>query len=187
MDVILLMAAVFALCFLADKGYTKLFKSKQQHRSGMAVRQNKRYGSMGFVLVAIGVAALVAHAGNKAVLIGGIILVVLGIGLTVYYLSSGIYYDEDGFLVEALGKKGVTYSYRDIVHQQLYTVQGGSAIIELHMADGSAVQVVSTMPEYDKFLNYAFLRWCAQKGLDPENCPFHDISVGCWFPEREEA
>ena len=84
MDVILLMAAVFALCFLADKGYTKLFKSKQQHRSGMAVRQNKRYGSMGLVLVAIGVAALVAHAGNQAVLIGGIILVVLGFGLTVY-------------------------------------------------------------------------------------------------------
>jgi hypothetical protein len=54
------------------------------------------------------------------------------------------------------------------------------------MADGSAVQVVSTMPDYDQFLNYAFARWCAQKGIDPENCEFHNVANGCWFPEREE-
>ena len=186
MDILLLAAAVFGLCFLIDKGYTRIFRSKAQHRSGLAVRQNKRYGSMGVVLVAIGVAALVASAGNQAVLIGGIILMILGAGLVVFYLSFGIYYDEEGFLVESFGKKGATYRYCDILHQQLYAVQGGSAIIELHMADGSAVQVVSTMPDYDQFLNYAFARWCAQKGIDPENCEFHNVANGCWFPEREE-
>ena len=187
MDVILLIAAVFGLCFLVDKGFTRLFRNKRQHRSGLSVRQNKRYGSMGLVLMAIGVAALVASAGNMAVLVGGIILVVLGMGLVVFYLSFGIYYDEDSFLVESFGKKRKEYRYHDIVHQQLYLLQGGGTIVELHMADGSAVQLVSIMPDYDKFLNFAFARWCAAKGLDPENCPFHDTANSCWFPEKEEG
>ena len=185
MDILLLAAAVFGLCFLIDKGYAKLFRNKQQHRSGLSVRQNKRYGSMGFVLMAIGVAALVSAAGNRAVLIGGIILILLGAGLTVFYLTSGIYYDDESFLVETLGKKPSTHFYRDICFQQLYTMQGGGSIVELHMKDGSAVQVVSTMPDYDKFLNHAFARWCVQRGIDPENCEFHDVTNSCWFPEKE--
>ena len=186
MDILLLIGAMFGLCFLVDKGYTKLFRSKAQHRSGLSIRQNKRYGSMGFVLMAIGVAAMVASVENTAVLVGGIILLVLGAGLTVFYLSSGIYYDDDSFLVESFGKKAVTYAYRDICFQQLYTMQGGGTIVELHMADGSAVQVVSTMPDYEKFLNHAFLRWCREKGMDPENCAFHDTANSCWFPDKEE-
>ena len=185
MDILLLAAAVFGLCFLIDKGYAKLFRNKQQHRSGLSVRQNKRYGSMGFVLMAIGVAALVSAAGNRAVLIGGIILILLGAGLTVFYLTSGIYYDDESFLVEILGKKPSTHFYRDICFQQLYTMQGGGSIVELHMKDGSAVQVVSTMPDYDKFLNHAFARWCVQRGIDPESCEFHDTANSCWFPEKE--
>ena len=178
---------VFGLCWLVDKGYTKLFRSKAQHRSGLSVRQNKRYGSMGFVLMAIGIAALVAAEGNKAVIVGGVILMVLSACLIVFYLSSGIYYDEDCFLVESFGKRRVTYRYQDIVHQQLYTVQGGSLIIELHMVDRTAVQVVSNMPDYEKFLNHAFDRWCYQKGIDPKSCLFHDTQNGIWFPEKEEA
>ena len=185
MGILLVAALVIGLCFLVDKGFTHLFRSKAQHRSGMAVRQNKRYGSMGLVLVVLGIAALMASAENRWMLIGGLILMALGVCLIVYYMSFGIYYDDESFLVESFGKKPVTYRYRDIVHQQLYMVQGGSMIIELHMADSSAVQVVSTMPDYDRFLNHAFTRWCQQKGIDPENCDFHDISVGCWFPERE--
>ena len=187
MDILLLAAAVFGLCFLIDKGYSKLFRGKKQHRSGLSVRQNKRYGSMGFVLMAIGVAALVSAAGNRAVLIGGVILILLGAGLTLFYLTNGIYYDDECFLVETLGKKPATHFYRDICFQQLYTMQGGGSIVELHMKDGSAVQVVSTMPEYDKFLNHAFTRWCAEKGIDPESCEFHDITNSCWFPEKEEG
>lgn len=187
MDVILLIAAVFGLCFLVDKAFTRLFRSKKQHRSGLSLRQNKRYGSMGMVLIAIGAAALVASGGSKAVLVGGILLGLCGLGLTVYFLTSGIYYDDDSFLVEAFGKKPVTYRYKEIVHQQLYVLQGGGIIVELHMVDGSAVQVVSSMPDYDKFLNHAFTCWCKQKGIDPESCEFHDPSNSCWFPEKEEG
>lgn len=178
---------VFGLCWLLDKGYTKLFRSKAQHRSGLSVRQNKRYGSMGFILFVLGVAALIFAEGNTALLVGSGILMVLGAGFVVFYLTFGIYYDEDSFLVESFGKKPLTYFYRDIAGQKLYTVQGGSLIIELYMTDDSVVQVVSTMPDYEKFLNYAFSRWCAQKGIDPEACDFHDTANSIWFPGKEET
>ena len=187
MGYLLIAAAVFGLCFLLDKGFAKVFRGKAQHKSGLSVRQNKRYGSVGLLLVIIGIVALFAADGNTALFVGGILLILMGAGLIVYYMSFGIYYDDEGFLLENFGKKGVVYRYGDILHQQLYTVQGGSMIIELHMADGSAVQVVSTMPDFDKFLDHAFARWCAKKGLDPESCDFHDVSVGCWFPAGEVA
>ena len=187
MDIFLMVVAVFGLCFLVDKGYSRLFRSKAQHRSGLSVRQNKRYGSMGIVLTVIGIASMATSAGNKTMLIGGGILIAMGCALAVYYLSSGIYYDDDGFIVESLGKKQMSYRYRDILHQQLYVLQGGGIIVELHMADGSAVQVVSSMPDYDKFLNHAFTHWCRQKGIDPASCAFHNTENSCWFPEKEEA
>ena len=185
MEIILVIVAAFGLCFLVDKGFTRLFRSKAQHRSGLSVRQNKRYASFGLVLMAIGIASLVTAAGNRVMIVGGILLAIVGMCLIVYYLSFGIYYDDDGFLLESFGKKSISYRYRDIVHQQLYNVQGGSVIIELHMTDGSAVQVVSTMPDYDRFLDHAFTHWCRQKGIDPQNCAFHDVSACCWFPKGE--
>ena len=42
--ILLIAAAVFGLCFAVDKAFAKLFRSKAQHRSGRAVRANKRYG-----------------------------------------------------------------------------------------------------------------------------------------------
>lgn len=184
--VALFAAAVLGLCWLADKGYTKLFRGKAQHKSGLSLRQNKRYGSIGFVLAVIGLTALITGLDNTAVMVGGIVLMALGIGLVIYYMSTGIYYDEDAFLWESLGKKHSIYRYDQILYQQLYVMQGGGTIIELHMDDGKAIQVVSTMPNYDKFLRYAFGRYCHQKGLDPENCSFHDPENSLWFPAKEE-
>ena len=37
---IVLMAAVFGLCFLVDKGFAAIFRNRSQHRSGKAVRLN---------------------------------------------------------------------------------------------------------------------------------------------------
>ena len=184
--VLIVVAVTFGLCFGLDKGFTKLFRNKAQHRSGMSVRQNKRYGSMGFVLAVIGFAALITtNFDNVALLIGSGILLLVGAGLVVYYLSSGIYYDEDGFLVESLRRKRQTYRYEQIVHQQLYVLQGGGMIVELHMANGKAVQVVSNMSGYREFLNYAFLAWCRQKGINPETCDFHKPEEQLWFPMKE--
>lgn len=189
MDVILVAAAMFGLCFLLDKAYTKLFRSKAQHKSGLSVRQNKRYGSIGLVLFVIGVAAFLSGLGepNTALIVGSILVAVLGIGLIVYYMRSGIYYDDEGFLVESIGRKTAAYRYDQIIHQQLYVLQGGGIIVELHMQGGEAVQVVSNMTDYDRFLNHAFRHWCRQKGIDPEECEFHDPENSLWFPAKEEC
>ena len=90
--VLIVVVVTFALCFGVDKGFTKLFRNKAQHRSGMAVRQNKRYGSMGFVIAVIGLAALITTDFDRVfLLVGSGVLLLVGAGLVVYYLSSGIY------------------------------------------------------------------------------------------------
>ena len=40
--------------------------------------------------------------------------------------------------------------------------------------------------EIDKFLDTAFTGWCAQRGIDPAACGFHDTDNSCWFPKVEE-
>ena len=40
--IILIIAVVFLLCYLADKGFTKLFRGKVQHQSGKSVRLSRR-------------------------------------------------------------------------------------------------------------------------------------------------
>ena len=97
-------AVVFALCRLVDKGFQKLFRNKAEHLSGRAVRVNKRYGVFGIILSAIGIAAMVSGSGSDKVLLwGGLIVLVLGVSFAVYYLSFGIFYGEDSFLVSSLG------------------------------------------------------------------------------------
>ena len=39
-SILLIVAAVFGLCYLVDKGFTKLFRGKVQHSSGKSVRLN---------------------------------------------------------------------------------------------------------------------------------------------------
>ena len=188
--ILLVAAAIFGICYLVDKGFTKLFRSQAQHMSGLSVRPNKKFGSMGLILTLLGIAAVFTGISehNTAVLVGAAVLIIVGIGLVVYYLSTGIYYDDDSFLYTAFGKKNLTYSYRDIVHQQLYAVQGGSTIVELHMRDGSAVQVLSTMDGYKEFLDRAFLGWVRLNNIDIRNgADFHDPASSRWFPSAEEV
>jgi hypothetical protein len=184
----LIAAAVFGICYLVDKAFTKAFRSKAQHRSGKAVRAPKRYGIFGVLLTVIGILAICVGITDGWVLLGGgIIVLLMGIGLAVYYLSFGVFYNDDSILYTRLGKKDVTYKYRQILGQKLYVVQGGSIVVELHMADGSAVSLQSTMDGVYPFLDAAFAGWCAQTGRDPEDCDFHDPSQSLWFPTVEET
>ena len=64
-------------------------------------------------------------------------------------------------------------------------VQGGSVIVELHMDDGSAVSLQSTMDGAIPFLDYAFARWCENRGIEADACEFHDPGTFRWFPEGE--
>ena len=186
--ILLVAAVVFGLCYLVDKTFSKLFRSKAQHMSGKAVRLAKRYGIFGVILTVLGIMAIVVGASDGPVLIwGGIIVLLMGIGLAVYYLSFGIFYDGDSFLQSRFGRKDVSYSYKDILGQKLYLVQGGNIIVELHMSDGSAVSLQSTMDGVFPFLDAAFASWCRQTGRDPEACDFHDPSQSLWFPTVEDV
>ena len=185
--IILVAAATFGLCYLFDKGFQKFFRSKQQHRSGLAVRLNKSYSISGVVLCLLGICAvMVGSSDSKVLLYGGVAVLLMGIALCVYHLSFGIFYDEEGFVFSSIGKQGDTYRYSDICSQRLYVITGGSFVVELHMSDGKAVSIQTTMAGAYPFLDAAFSSWCRQKGIDPESCPFHDPASHQWFPLEDE-
>ena len=182
--VILVAAVIFGVCYLVDKAFTKLFRSKAQHLSGLAIRASKRYGSFGLVFVIIGISAVFTGAGEGWVLLcGGILVALMGAGLVTHYLTFGIFYDEDSFLVSKFGRKSVAYRYDQIKGQMLY-VSGSSVLIELHMTDGKTVMLQSAMEGVYPFLDKAFAGWCRQKGIDPESCEFHDPANSLWFPQE---
>ena len=187
LSMILAAALTFGLCYLLDKGFTKLFRSRQQHKTGLQVRVSKRYASIGLVLCVLGILAVFTGFGGETVLlIGGGIVLCIGCALIGHYLSFGIFYDDDTFLVAAFGKKKPVYRFQDIRYQKLYVIQGGSVVVELHMADGSAVAVHSSMEGAYPFLDHAFSAWCRQTGRDRENCSFHDPANSLWFPSEED-
>ncbi|MBQ8834414.1 MAG: hypothetical protein IJ001_05765 [Oscillospiraceae bacterium] len=186
--ILVVAALVFGVCRLVDKSFAKAFRSKAQHLSGMAVRANKQYGVFGVILIILGILAVFVGISDSWLLMaGGIIVLVMGVCLAVYYLSFGIFYDGESFLYSSFGKKSVTYFYKDITEQKLYLVQGGSVIVELHMADGTAVSVQSGMDGVYPFLDTAFAGWCLQMGRDPQTCDFYDPANHWWFPHEEEA
>ncbi len=186
LSVLLVAAVVFGICFLADKGFTKTFRDKAQHQSGLSVRPNKKYGAFGLILVVVGLGALFAGLQSDTVLlVGSCFVILLGICLVVYYLSTGLFYDEESFLYTTFGKKSLTYHYRDIQSQQLYNAQG-NLMVELYMTDGKSVHVHGNMNGAFDFLDHAFFRWCDQRGITAEDCPFHDPSNSCWFPPVSE-
>ena len=185
--ILLVAAVIFGICYLVDKTFSKLFRSKAQHRSGMSVRVNKRYGVFGVILTVLGIMAICVGITDGPVLIcGGILVLLMGLALGIYYLSFGIFYDGESLLLQRFCKKDVTYCYKDIVGQKLYLIQGGNIVVELHMADGSVVSVQSTFEGVYPFLDTAFAAWCLQTGRDPQACDFHDPSQSLWFPTVEE-
>lgn len=185
---IVVAALTFVACYLVDKGFTRLFRGKVEHKSGKAVRLSKRFATIGIILVILGLAALFAGlGGQKAMLFGGPAVLLMGIGLIVYYMTFGVFYDDQGFVLTTFGRKSESYRFSDIKEQRLYAIQGGSMVVELHLTDGRAVSLQSTMDGAFPFLDHAFSVWCRQTGRDPEQCPFHDPSRFVWFPGVEEA
>ncbi len=183
MGIILVAAATFLLCWLLDKGFQKAFRSAPQHMSGKSVRLNKYNGLAGVILTLLGIVSML-FGGETVLLVGGGIVLLMGIGFMVYYMGFGVFYDDESFLVMAAGKKNREYRYNQIRTQQLYR-NGGHVMVELHMSDGTAVQVQSNMVGVYPFLDTAFAGWCQQKNIDPESCEFHDPDNSCWFPTEE--
>lgn len=180
---LLVAAAAFGLCFGIDKLFTKAFRGTQLHKSGKSVRLNKHYGGFGLVMVVFGTAAILA-GDHWLMPAGGALILLLGVGLIVYYMTFGIFYDADEFVLTTFGKKSKTYRYSQITAQQLY-LSGGNIIVELYLDDGRAVQLHQRMSDSEAFLDGAFAAWCRQKGIDPASCAFHDRDNSCWFPAVE--
>ena len=187
MLVFLVIAGTLLLCWLVDKGFEKLFRSRPQHVSGKSVRLNKYYGVGGLLLTVLGISAVFSGVKNDTALLlyGGILLILVGIALIVYYMTFGVFYDKDSFLLTTFGKKSTTYRYADIQQQQLYRNQGGSVLIELYLRDGRSVQLQSTMKDVYAFMDTAFEGWCHQRGVQKEDCAFYDPDNSCWFPSVE--
>ena len=190
MDILFLLlfcGAMFGLCYLLDRLYKKLFRSKKQHATGRSVRLSKRYGAFGVLMVALAVASILSwiNGGKWIMGAGGALVLVVGLGLIVYYMTFGIYYDEDSFLYHTFGKPGVTYDYDQIVGQKLYDASG-NIVVELYMKDGNTVTIQSTMDGPYAFLDEAFAGWCRQTEHDPDACEFHDPSNSQWFPTMED-
>lgn len=186
--ILLIAGAVFGLCFLVDFLFKKCFRSQAQHLSGKAVRLHKRYGSFGLIMAVLGAGALVASVSAAdakwLLLAGGCLICVVGVGLVVYYLTTGIFYDDDSFIYTTFGKKNRVYEYRQIKNQQLFN-NAGHLLIELHMEDGTSVQVQSTMTGAIDFMDHAFAGWLRQTGKEEADCEFYDRSHSVWFPPVE--
>ena len=176
---------MFGICYLVDKGFTKLFRSQAQHHSGLAVRLNKKYGSVGLIVAVLGLGAVFAGLTQGWVLsIGGGLLVLVGVGLVTYYMTFGVFYDKETFVLTTFGKRSTTYAYKDIKAQQLYNSYG-NVLIELHMMDGRSVQLQAGMTGVYDFLDHAFFAWLRQTGRKLEDCGFYDPHNSCWFPPVE--
>ena len=186
MPVILVVLGTFALCFAVDKGFTKIFRGKKEHQSGLSVKLNKKYGLVGILLTVLGVAALIAgiREGSGLLMVGGPIVSLMGVGLLVYYMSFGIFYDEDSFIVTTFGKKSMSYRYAEIKGQQLYNASG-AIVIELYLTDGRTAQLQASMEGAYAFMDKAFFRWLEQTGRVQEECDFFDPQNSCWFPPME--
>ena len=180
-------AVTLGLCFLVDKVFTKKFRSAPEHGTGKAVRLPKMYGSFGLILAIIGVFAIISGALNTLFLqLCGAFVVLLGVGLVVYYMTFGIYYGDDTFRLTTFGKRSDTYRYMDIRGQKLYLIQGGSVVVELHMNDGRTVSLQSNMEGVYPFLDHAYAAWVSQTGKREEELAFHDPSASQWFPAVDE-
>lgn len=183
--ILIVAALVFGICFLVDKGFTKLFRSQAQHYSGLSVRLNKKYAAFGLILFVLGLGAVFTGLSEGLFLtIGGAFVAVVGVGLVVYYMTFGVFYDEDTFLLTTFGKKSKSYQYSEISGQQLYN-NAGHIMIELHITDGRTVHLQLAMPGVVAFLDKAFSAWCRQQGIREEDCAFHDTDNSCWFPSVE--
>lgn len=182
---IVVAALTFGVCYLVDRGFKSKFRGKVEHASGLSVRLNKRYATIGLILTILGVSAIFAGLGTLMILvIGGCIVLLMGAGCIVYYLTFGIFYNDESFVLTTFGKRSMSYRYDQIVGQQLYNASG-NILIELHLKDGRAVTLQAAMVGVYPFLDKAFASWCRQTGRDPESCEFHDPENSIWFPALE--
>ena len=108
---------------------------------------------------------------------------IFGVILLVNYFSVVIYYDDEKFLYKTLrgGKK--EFHYGQIRGQRSLMTRGGINTI-LFVGD-EEINLYSSMQNLNAFLNKAFYRWCAAKGIDPDSVE-NNPRMFTWFPDPEK-
>ena len=188
MGYLLVIAATFGAMCHSDKGLTRRFRSREQHHSGTAVRLKKHYGILSLAMMILGVLGVLPFFfdGNVILLLGGLLVAPGGAVLGIYYLTHGIFYDNDTFLSTTFGNRSVTYRYADIRAQKLYEIQGGTLLVELHMENGKTVSVQTSMEGAPSFLDKAAHARMRQLGLNSHECAWFDETKGQWIPPLED-
>lgn len=187
MAILIVAALTFGAMYLLDTGFQKLFRSQDQHRSGTAVRLAKGYGIASVALLLLAVLCLIQfiNEGETLMLVGTVCVGLMGGGLGAYYLTTGVFYDDESFLYTTLGKKQRTYRYGQITGQKLYVLQGGNYLVELYMDDGTTVSIQTSMPGAYDFLDKACHARFRQLGVNSFECDWFDEGQSCWFPPVE--
>ncbi len=183
--IILIALTTFLVCFLVDKVFNLLFRSRRQHQSRRQVRLRRRMAAFGLIVAVLGAACVIFYWGRQPVIFwSGVALLLMGGAMVVYYVCFGVFYDEEGFLHSTFGKKPRFYNYRQIRFQQLYNSQG-SIVVELHLEGGDCLQIQDSMEGAWEFLDYAYEMWRMEKGLSDDKCAFHNADKCQWFPQVE--
>ena len=179
-------AFVFLVCFLLDTLFKRLFPKSKLEKSKTAVRPARRSATFGVILLFVPVVVLLffmPEGGDTLLLIGCIAALIFGVILLVNYFSVTIYYDDEKFLYKTLrgGKK--EFHYGQIRGQRSLMTRGGINTI-LFVGD-EEINLYSSMQNLNAFLNKAFYRWCAEKGIDPDSVE-NNPRMFTWFPDPEK-
>lgn len=182
---ILLCAFVFLICFLIDLLIKKLFPKDRLESSKQCVRLPRREAIFGVILVFAAIVVFVRFLPQKMdalLLIGAIVALLLGALLLVSYCSFAIYYDDETFLYRNFRHKKTVYHYSQIRGQR--SLQTRSGINTELFVGGESLQLYSAMQGLDAFLNKAFFRWCAVKGIDPDSVE-NNPPMLTYFPDPD--
>lgn len=177
---LLLLAAVFGLCFLTDKGIAAL---KQRLSRRRAVRLPLRYPVLSvLLLLCTPFTAWYGISHHEIMFLIGTALI-LGVALyAIYtYRTTRIDYDDDTFTFRA-GHRRETFRYRDILGQRV-SISRHSVCLLLCLTESNVV-LYNNMLGFARFLETAFAGWCRQKELDPQAQSWHDPADCRWFPDR---
>lgn len=182
---LIICAVVFLLCFLIDLLLKKLFPKEAIEKGKQVVRLPRRGAIFGVILVFTALVVFVRILPQKMdtlLLIGGIAALLLGAVLLVNYCSFAIYYDEETFLYKDFRHKKTLYHYSQIRGQRSMLTRSG--VNTLLFVGEESLQLYSAMQGLDSFLNKAFFRWCAVKGIDPDSVE-NNPAMLTYFPDPE--
>ena len=178
--VVIVCAVVFALCFLVD-GLAKKLRGKAR-ADERAVRMPKRSVSIGMLLIVFALCAVLFWVPQEVLWlrVGCFVVAAMGVVLIVQYLSFSVRYDEGGFTVAQFARPKRTFRYADIRAQRSLMTRSGIHATLLTQDD--SVSLTSAMEGADVFLRFAFGKWCAEKGIDPESIE-NNPQMMTYFPD----